>query len=83
MELTWEKGDDDRAKMLTRDFTKEEMRQMDFQAYLGSESEDGGSGSDVAVSVSGSDDDDDEDSDGEHKVGGKLELFHKVAAAKL
>ena len=44
------------------------MKQSDFAAYLGSESETGGSGSDVALSVSGSDDEEDSGAEMSHKV---------------
>jgi hypothetical protein len=82
VELTWEMGDQERSKALTRDLTNEEVRLMDFQNFLGSESEDGGSGSDVAISVSGSDEDDDSDDDeeGKHRVYLKKKARNKYAS---
>ena len=55
IELTWEKGDEIRDRVLTKTFHDEKMN--DFAAYLGTESDDI-SGSDVAISASGSDTDD-------------------------
>lgn len=40
MELTWDETDHDRIATLSKDFNKDELLNMDFQAYLASSSED-------------------------------------------
>lgn len=55
IELTWDQGDENRRRALTRAFTDEKMT--DIDAYIGSASE-GESGSDIAVSASGSEEED-------------------------
>lgn len=40
MEITWDETDHDRITTLNRKFKKEELLDMDFQAYLASSSED-------------------------------------------
>lgn len=40
MEITWDETDHERITTLNRKFKKEELLDMDFQAYLASSSED-------------------------------------------
>lgn len=40
MEITWDETDHERITVLNRKFKKEELLDMDFQAYLASSSED-------------------------------------------
>lgn len=40
MEITWDETDHDRITTLSKTFNKDELLNMDFQAYLASSSED-------------------------------------------
>lgn len=40
VELTWDETDHDRITTLSKNFNKDELLNMDFQAYLASSSED-------------------------------------------
>ena len=87
VQLTWDRDDPVRAKLLQKKFQPEDEATADLKAYLGSDDEEDGYGSDAVTeaSDSGSDDDDNEkqasageDEDGEGETSTKKPAKKKV-----